>query len=73
MELLPCWTTKVINPEYMENGTFLGEWVPRANMRTKKVKDGMTKLESLNQKYYLEVLRIFQDQMLQKYKKFHHL
>ena len=52
MELLPCWTTKVINSEYMENGTFLGEWVPRANMRTKKVKDGTVIDPYFSQNHY---------------------
>ena len=54
MELLPCWTTRKINPEFMENGTFLGEWQPKANMRTKKVKDGNKHMDALNADYYFE-------------------
>lgn len=54
MELLPCWTTKVINTELMQDGTFIGKWEPKANQRIKKVKDGNVKMEGLNQTYYME-------------------
>lgn len=54
MELLPCWTTRVLNTELMENGAFIGKWEPKANQRIKKVKDGNVKMEGLNQTYYME-------------------